>query len=62
MDSNPPTLGLYRTYPVPIVDIIDFTGRQTAWPGKPATDAVEDVVIGDRGEDFVQFVIDGIAQ
>ncbi|WP_104088097.1 DNA/RNA non-specific endonuclease [Cryobacterium sp. N19] len=30
MDSNPPPLGPYRTYQVPIVDIVDLTGLNLA--------------------------------
>jgi len=33
----------------------DRPTRQTAWPGESPADAVEDVVISDRDEDFVQF-------
>ena len=36
----------------------DRATRQTAWPGEPPPDAVDDVVIGNRDEDFVQFVVD----
>jgi hypothetical protein len=38
----------------------DRPTRQTAWPGEPPADAIEDVVIGDRDEDFVQFVVDDV--
>jgi hypothetical protein len=40
----------------------DRSTRQTSWPGEPPADAVEDVVIGDRDEDFVQFVVDDVAR
>ena len=40
----------------------DRSTRQTAWPGEPPAYAVEDVVIGDRDEDFVQFVVDDVAR
>ncbi|WP_174844874.1 hypothetical protein [Cryobacterium sp. TMS1-13-1] len=40
----------------------DRPTRQTAWPGEPPADAVEDVVIGDRDEDFVQFVVEHVAR
>lgn len=35
----------------------DRATRKTAWPGEPAADTVEDVVIANRDEDFVQFII-----
>lgn len=40
----------------------DRPTRQTAWPGEPPADGVEDIVIRNREEDFVQFVIDDIAR
>ncbi|WP_241988599.1 DUF4913 domain-containing protein [Cryobacterium sp. TMT1-3] len=40
----------------------DRSTRQAAWPGEPPAYAVEDVVIGDRDEDFVQFVVDDVAR
>jgi len=40
----------------------DRLTRQTAWPGEPPADPVEDVVIGDRDEDFVHFVVDDVAR
>ncbi|WP_104190458.1 hypothetical protein [Cryobacterium sp. Y82] len=40
----------------------DRPTRQTVWPGEPAADTVEDVVIGDRDEDFVQFVVHDVAR
>jgi hypothetical protein len=40
----------------------DRPTRQTSWPGEPPADAVEDIVIGDRDDDFVQFVVDNVAR
>ena len=40
----------------------DRSTRQTAWPGEAPADAVEDVVIVDRDEDFVQFVVDDVVR
>ena len=40
----------------------DRPTRQTAWPGEPPADTAEDVVDGDRDEDFVQFVVDDVAR
>ena len=40
----------------------DRSTRQTSWPGEPPADAVEDVVIGNRDEDFVHFVVDDVAR
>ncbi|MCY7405450.1 MAG: hypothetical protein LH475_12635, partial [Cryobacterium sp.] len=40
----------------------DRATRQTAWPGEPPADTVEDEIIGDRDEDFVQFVVDDVAR
>ena len=40
----------------------DRSTRQTSWPGEAPADAVEDVVIIDRDEDFVQFVVDDVAR
>jgi hypothetical protein len=40
----------------------DRPTRQTAWPGEPPTATVDDVVITDRDEDFVQFVLDDVAR
>jgi len=40
----------------------DRPTRQTTWPGEPPADAVEDDVIGNRDEDFVQFVVDDVAR
>jgi len=40
----------------------DRPTRQTVWPGETPTDAVEDIVISDREEDFVQFVVNDVAR
>ncbi|MEC5149398.1 hypothetical protein RCH22_001039 [Cryobacterium psychrotolerans] len=40
----------------------DRPTHQTAWPGETHTDAVEDIVISDPEEDFVQFVIDDVTR
>ena len=40
----------------------DRPTRQTAWPGDPPADTLEDVVIGDRDEDFVLFVVEDVAR
>lgn len=40
----------------------DRLTRRTAWPGETPIDAVEEVVISNRDEDFVQFVVDDIAK
>ena len=40
----------------------DRSTRQTPWPGEPAADTVEDVVIRNRDENFVQFVVDDVAR
>lgn len=40
----------------------DRSTRQTAWPGEETAALVEDVVIVNRDEDFVQFVIDDVAR
>jgi hypothetical protein len=40
----------------------DRPRRQASWPGEPLADAVEDVVVSDREEDFVQFVVDDVAR
>ncbi len=40
----------------------DRPTRQTAWPGEPPAGAVEDIVISDREEDFVQFVLADVAK
>ena len=40
----------------------DRSTRQTSWPGEAPADAVEDVGIVDRDEDFVQFVVDDVAR
>jgi len=38
----------------------DRATRQTAWPGEPRADAIEDAVITNRDEDFVTFVLDDV--
>lgn len=38
----------------------DRPTRQTAWPGEPSAETVEEVVIGDRDADFVDFVADDV--
>ena len=40
----------------------DRPTRKTAWPGEPPVDAVEDIVINDREEDFVLFVVNDVAR
>ena len=40
----------------------DRPTRQTSWPGEDPAPPVEDVVITDRAEDFVQFVFDQVAE
>jgi hypothetical protein len=40
----------------------DRPTRQTAWPGEPRADAVEDVVISDRDNDFVLFVVEDVSR
>ena len=40
----------------------DRPTRQTSWPGEPPADPVEDIVIGDRDKDFVQFVVDDVTR
>ncbi|MFB7893668.1 hypothetical protein ACFC1I_15830 [Microbacterium sp. NPDC056044] len=35
----------------------DRPTRQTSWPGEPPPDVIEDMVIPDRDEDFVMFVL-----
>lgn len=40
----------------------DRATRQTAWPGEQPTDAIEDVVVRDREEDFVLFVVDDVTR
>jgi hypothetical protein len=39
----------------------DRSTRQTAWPGEPPADAVEDILIDDRDTDFASFVTDDVA-
>jgi hypothetical protein len=38
----------------------DRPTRQTAWPGEPPANAIEDIVISEREEDFVLFVVDDV--
>lgn len=38
----------------------DRPTRQTSWPGEELAPPVEDIVIANRDEDFVQFVIDDV--
>lgn len=38
----------------------DRTTRQTVWPGEDPAPPVEDIIIADRGEDFVQFVFEQV--
>lgn len=38
----------------------DRPTRQTSWPGEEPADPIEDVVIPDRVEDFVKFVVDDV--
>ncbi|WP_092109057.1 hypothetical protein [Brevibacterium sandarakinum] len=38
----------------------DRTTRQTVWPGEDPAPPVEDMLIADRGEDFVQFVFEQV--
>ncbi|WP_241978261.1 DUF4913 domain-containing protein [Cryobacterium sp. Hz9] len=40
----------------------DRATRQTAWPGEAPADAVVDIVIHDREEDFVEFVVDDVSK
>ena len=40
----------------------DRPTRQTAWPGEPPADPVEDVMLGNRDDDFAMFVADEIAR
>ena len=35
--------------------------RQTVWPGEDPAEPVEDRIIANRDEDFVQFVLDDVA-
>lgn len=39
----------------------DRTTRQTTWPGEDPADPVEDRIIDNRDQDFVQFVLDDVA-
>lgn len=38
----------------------DRATRQTSWPGEPSADAVDDLVIRNRDEDFVIFVLEDV--
>ncbi len=38
----------------------DRPTRQTAWPGEEPTEPVEDRIIENRDQDFVQFVLDDV--
>jgi len=40
----------------------DRPTRQTAWPGEPSADSIDDAVISDRDEDFVEYVTDDVAR
>ncbi|MFV4912395.1 hypothetical protein PFZ49_02245 [Microbacterium lacticum] len=40
----------------------DRPTRQTAWPGEDPAETVEETIIADRAEDFVQFVLDQVAE
>ncbi|WP_243399273.1 DUF4913 domain-containing protein [Cryobacterium zongtaii] len=40
----------------------DRPTRQTPWPGEPSADAVDDVLPGDRDEDFAIFVVKDVAR
>lgn len=40
----------------------DRLTRQITWPGETPADPAEDVVIGNRDEDFVHFVVDDVAR
>jgi hypothetical protein len=39
----------------------DRPTRQTAWPGEDPASPVDDLVIENRDEDFVQFALDDVA-
>lgn len=39
----------------------DRPTRQAAWPGEEPAEPIEDIMIDDRDEDFVQFVLDDVA-
>ena len=39
----------------------DRPTRQTSWPGEEAAEPVEDRIMEDRDQDFVQFVLDEVA-
>lgn len=40
----------------------DRPTRQTAWPGEDPAEPVEETIIADRAEDFVQFVLHQVAE
>lgn len=40
----------------------DRSTRQTSWPGEPPADAVDEIMIDDRDEDFVRFVLADVAR
>ncbi len=40
----------------------DRSTRQTAWPGEPPSGPIEEVLIMNREDDFVQFVLDDVAR
>jgi hypothetical protein len=40
----------------------DRATRQTTWPGEAPAEAADEILIGDRDEDFVQFVVDDVAK
>ena len=40
----------------------DRPTRQAAWPGEPSADSIDDAVISDRDEDFVEYVTDDFAR
>jgi len=40
----------------------DRPTRQTTWPGEPPQEAVKEINIANRDEDFVRFVIDEVAR
>jgi hypothetical protein len=40
----------------------DRPTRQTAWPGEPPAEAVEDTAVNDRDEDFVRFILEDVTK
>jgi hypothetical protein len=40
----------------------DRSTRQTVWPGEPAAESVEDIVIEDRDDHFARFVVADVAR